>query len=70
MEKPKIAFHSAGRSGNIFFILGMVSTALHEQQRIADFNEMRDRALEAKSYEDALAVIREYVDLKDEDGRY
>lgn len=68
--KPKITFHSSGKSGNIFFILGMVSTALHKQQRVADFNSMRERVLASKSYEDALAVVREYVDLIDEDGRY
>ena len=68
--KPKITFHSSGKSGNIYFILGMVSTALHKQQRIRDYDEMRERVLATKSYEGALAVIREYVDLVDEDGRY
>lgn len=70
MKKPSVHFHSCGRSGNIFCILGMVKTALTEERRITDYNDIWSRVQETHSYEDALAVIREKINLVDLDRRY
>lgn len=69
MKKEKIEFSSSGESGNIYCIIGLAQRALRKQQRITDYNTMRDRVFESKSYADALTVIREYVDLIDTDGK-
>lgn len=68
MKKETVKFNSRGFSGNTFHILGMVQTALKKQQRITDFNNCRDRVLKSHSYDEALTIIREYVDLIDESG--
>ena len=66
--RPTIVFDSRGSSGNIYVVLGLTRTALHEQRRITDFNECRDRVFASGSYEEALAIVREYVDLVDASG--
>ena len=63
MKKPIIYYDRRGPSGNIYAILGMVSQALREQRRYTDFNTLRDRVFEAQSYEEALRIIGETVDL-------
>jgi len=68
MTKPTIHFNSRGESGNIFWILGAVKTALHKQRRITDYNNLRDRVTASGSYNEALSIIREYVDLVDDDS--
>ena len=71
MQKAVIHFRSRRESGNIYWLIGAAQVELHKQQRITDYNTMRDRILNgADSYEEALAIIREYVDLIDDDGRY
>lgn len=63
MEKPTITYDRSGPSGNIYAILGAVSQALRKQRRYTDFNILRDRVFEAGSYEEALRIIEETVDL-------
>jgi hypothetical protein len=65
-----IQFQSTKSSGNIFWILGEVSAVMKKQRRITEYNTMRDRVFEAQSYEEALAIIREYVELIDLDGKF
>ena len=65
MKKATVIFDGRGPSGNIYYIIGMVRDELRKQRRINDFNTMRDRVFESKSYKEALAIIREYVDLID-----
>lgn len=65
MDKPKIMFDSRGESGNIYWILGKVQLVMKKQRRYTEFNELRDRVFEAKSYAEALSIIREKVDLVD-----
>lgn len=65
-----IQFHSTKESGNIFWILGEVSAVMKKQRRITEYNTMRDRVFEAQSYEEALTIIREYVELIDLDGKF
>lgn len=69
MKKPIIHFESRGPSGNIFWILGTVRNSMQKQRRITDYNTMWERVQNSGSYEAALAIIREYVDLIDDDGR-
>lgn len=65
--KPIVYFNSQGGSGNIYHILGLVQRELRKQRRINDFNELRDKVLNSKSYDEALRHIRKYVDLIDLD---
>lgn len=60
-----VIFNRNEPNGNIYAILGMARTELKKQQRIADYNEMRDRVTQSKSYNDALKIIDEYVMLID-----
>ena len=63
MDRPTIYFDRSGPSGNIYAILGAVSQELRKQRRYTEFNNLRDRVLEAESYEKALQIIGETVDL-------
>ena len=63
MQKPIITYDCSGPSGNIYAILGAVSQALRNQRRYADFNTLRDRVFEAQSYEEALQITGETVNL-------
>lgn len=63
MDRPTIYFDRSGPSGNIYAILGAVSQELRKQRRYTDFNNLRDRVFEAESYEEALRIIGETVDL-------
>ncbi len=68
MKKPIVIIYSKGESGNTFHILALCQRALQKQRRINDFNEMRDRVFDSKSYANALKIIREYVDIVDMDN--
>lgn len=68
MEKPIVYFRSRHESGNIFFILGMVRNVMRKQRRITEYNELRDRVTNAGSYQEALEIIREKINLIDNDG--
>lgn len=65
MKKPTVSFDSRGESGNIFCILGMVRRKFQKQRRITEYNELRDRVTASGSYDEALKIIREKVDLID-----
>lgn len=68
--KPELHFHSKGPSGNIYWMLGQVRNALAQKRKITDFNTLRDAVFSCDSYEKALAEIRKYVNLIDDDGVY
>lgn len=70
MKKPIVNFDSQGPSGNIFYILGLVRESLRKQRRIIDYNECWEKVQASGSYEEALRIIREYVELIDVQGRY
>ena len=63
IDRPTIYFDRSGPSGNIYAILGAVSQELRKQRRCTEFNNLRDRVFEAESYEKALQIIGETVDL-------
>ena len=68
-KKPRIEFSSSGESGNIYFLLSKVRESLRKQQRITEYNDLRDKVLSSNSYAEALKYIREKIDLVDLDGR-
>jgi len=65
MTKPTITYNSRGESGNIYFLLGQLQQIMRKQRRYTDFNNLRDRIFESASYEEALAIMREEVELVD-----
>ena len=69
MQRPEIRFSSRGPSGNIFHILALVREAMRKQRRITEYNDMWER-VQKTDYRGALAILREAVDLVDEDGVY
>ncbi len=62
-KKPIVKYNPSGESGNIFYILGQASITLRKEHRQTDFNELRDKVFDCKSYESALNEIRQYVEL-------
>lgn len=63
MNRPKIELDLKGPEGNIFVVLGKASKALHDLVW-----EMESRVKEAYSYEHALSIINEYVEIKPKGG--
>lgn len=66
MTKPVVKYNPRGESGNIFFILAKVRDALRKQRRIQDYNDCWEKVQQCNSYEEALNIIREYVELIEE----
>lgn len=63
--KNVIQFDRNGESGNIFWILGQARKILLSQNRIDDFDAMKERVKQG-NYEQALNIIEEYgVELQD-----
>ena len=69
LKKPRIEFNSKGENGNIHSILGLCSKVLRKEQRINDYNTLRDEVYASQSYQEALVKIRKVVDLVDISGR-
>lgn len=64
--KPKIYIGFNSPDGNIFTILAHAENALKLYNIInakEKASEMRKRAIKSESYEGALEIIREYVDI-------
>lgn len=66
MSKPIVKFNRQNETGNIFYILSKVRVELQKQRRINDFNELWDRLQPSKNYNEALKIIKEYVELEEE----
>jgi hypothetical protein len=63
MMKPKCRL--IGENGNIFNLMGIVSRTLKEAEEPEKAEEMIKRITnEAKSYDEALAMLMEYVDIE------
>lgn len=60
IEKPKLKL--LGHNGNVFSILGDASRLLKQNGQPEAANEMFDRVTSSQSYEQALAIISEYVE--------
>ena len=66
MEKPKCAL--IGKDGNIFNLMGIASRTLRNNNMKEEAKEIVIRIEESKSYNEALCIIGEYVDITDEAG--
>jgi len=53
-----------GTDGNIFAIVGRVSTCLKKNNLSDQAKEMSSKVFKSKSYDDALCIIMEYVEVK------
>ncbi len=63
MEKPKCKL--VGENGNIFNLMGIASRALKSAGQPEKAKEMCNKITsQAKSYEEALVIISEYVEIK------
>jgi len=69
MDKPVIHFRSSHETGNIYWIMGQVRDIMRKQRRITDWNNAWER-IQKTDYASALQILRELVDLIDDDGRY
>lgn len=59
--KPKCKL--IGEDGNIFHLMAVASNALKKNKMSAQANEMQSRIFACGSYEEALSIIQEYVDV-------
>jgi len=64
-NKPIIFYDSKGPSGNIYAVLAAVRSELRKRRRIIEYNDMWERVQNAMSYEEALKIIGEKVELRD-----
>ena len=69
MKKAVIHFESRHETGNIFAIMAMVRDQMRKERRITDWNNAWER-IQQTDYAGALEILRELVDLIDDDGRY
>lgn len=53
-----------GEDGNIFSILGRVSRTLKEHGKAEQANEVSERVMASGSYDEALQIIMEYVEVE------
>ena len=66
MEKPKCAL--IGQDGNIFNLVGIASRTLKQNGMREQAKEMSDKVFSSYSYDEALNIIGEYVEITDEAG--
>lgn len=59
--KPTVTF--TGEDGNIYNLLGIASRALKKVSQRDKATEMRSRVTKSKSYDEALLIIMEYVEV-------
>jgi len=64
-EKPVINYDSRGETGNVYWLLGAVHSALRREHRPTDYNTCRDAVLASQSYDEALSIMSRYVTLVD-----
>jgi hypothetical protein len=53
-----------GEDGNVFNLIGLATRALKSAGQPADAKEMTTRCFAAQSYDEALAIISEYVEIQ------
>lgn len=68
MPKQVVHFQSCHESGNIFRIMSKVRNILRKEHRITEWNNAWER-IQRTDYAGALEILREFVDLVDDDGR-
>ena len=65
-KKPKCAL--IGQDGNIFNLVGIASRTLKRNGMYEESKAMSDRVFSSHSYDEALNIIGEYVEITDEAG--
>lgn len=65
-KKAELHFRSLHSSGNIYVIMGMVQNQMRKEHRITDWNNAWER-IQKTDYAGALSIMRELVDLIDDD---
>lgn len=63
MENQKPECKLIGEDGNIFNLVGIAARTLRRNGKSAQVDEMRSRVYSSESYEAALAIIDEYVEI-------
>jgi hypothetical protein len=61
LEKPECKL--IGENGNIFNLLGIASQCLKRAGLRDQASEMAERVFQSQSYDEALVIIGEYVDI-------
>lgn len=67
MEKQKPKCPLIGQNGNIFNLMGIASQTLKRNNMREEAKEMCDKIINSGSYNQALAIISEYVDVTDKE---
>ena len=67
MEKPDCVL--IGEDGNIFNLAGIAAGTLRDYGMKEQAEEMKERVCSSGSYEEALGIIGEYVNITSEDGQ-
>ena len=62
LPKPKAVL--VGKNGNIYNLLAIASRALMEVKQFANLPNMKTRVVKSHSYDEALNLIMEYVDVQ------
>jgi len=65
-QKPKCAL--IGQDSNIFNLIGIASRTLKQNNMREESKEMVNRVTSSHSYDEALSIIAEYVEITDEVG--
>ena len=68
MNKPKVKL--IGQDGNIYNILGIASRALKDAGYADEAKEMQTKVFASDSYQEALAIVLQYVDEAYNDDEY
>lgn len=63
MENKKPECKLIGEDGNIFNLVGIASRTLRRNGKSAEAKEMCSRICSSKSYDEALTIISEYVEI-------
>lgn len=63
-QQPKPIAKLIGQNGNIFNLVGIARIALLEAGLSDQATKITEEVFECQSYEEALAVIAQYVDIK------
>ena len=64
-NRPRIEYNSRGETGNTFWLLCRLLQEMRKQRRIAEYNDIRNRVVNANSYAEALEIMSEVADLID-----
>jgi hypothetical protein len=61
---PKPTAHLIGENGNVFNLIGIASKALKRAGQADKAKEMTERCFDCGSYDEALTIIQEYVNVE------